>query len=406
MISDPAGLVPAEDAAPARPGTLPMRVLLVEDDEGDAFLVRELLLDAGSDIDLVRVNSLAEATGAIGADVDCVLLDLGLPDATGLDGLRSVLELSPNIAVLVLTGLADEHRGTEAVAVGAQDYLAKGSIDGQLLTRAIRYAVERKRADESVRRLYASEARAAENARLERGLLPQPLLRNDWFRVVPRYRPGRHQSVLGGDFYDVVECDDGAVFALIGDVAGHGPDEAALGVCLRIAWRTLVLSGADPDAIFRAMDAVLVSERSTDEVFATVAMVRLDRADRMLRMWRAGHPLPVFLEGKAVVPAPVGEPGVALGVLDGHTWTPVDRPVAMDTSLLLFTDGLIEGFDGHPGGRRLGELALYQMLAELLERGLDHDLLLDELLTEVRRRNGGELTDDVAAVLLTWADRE
>ena len=86
--------------------------------------------------------------------------------------------------MLVLTGLADEHRGTEAVAVGAQDYLVKGSIDGQLLTRAIRYAVERKRADESVRRLYASEARAAENARLERGLLPQPLVRNDWFRVV------------------------------------------------------------------------------------------------------------------------------------------------------------------------------------------------------------------------------
>jgi serine phosphatase RsbU (regulator of sigma subunit) len=231
-------------------------------------------------------------------------------------------------------------------------------------------------------------------------------VRNDWFRVVPRYRPGRHQSVLGGDFYDVVECDDGAVFALIGDVAGHGPDEAALGVCLRIAWRTLVLSGADPDAIFAAMDAVLVSERSTDEVFATVAMVRLDRAERMLRLWRAGHPLPVFLEGSTVVPAPVGEPGVALGVLEGHTWTPVDRPIAMDTSLLLFTDGLIEGFDGHPGGRRLGELALYEMLAELLERGLDHDLLLDELLTEVRRRNGGELTDDVAAVLLAWADRE
>ena len=88
----------------------------------------------------------------------------------------------------------------------------------------------------------------------------------------------------------------------------------------------------------------------------------------MLRLWRAGHPLPVFLEGTTVVPAPVGEPGVALGVLEGHTWTPVDRPVGMDTSLLLFTDGLIEGFDGHPGGRRLGELALYEMLAELLER--------------------------------------
>jgi serine phosphatase RsbU (regulator of sigma subunit) len=396
----------ADDMTTGRPSTVPMRVLLVEDDEGDAFLVRELLLDAGSDIDLLRARSLAEASGALDGDTDCVLLDLGLPDATGLDGLRHVLELAPNIAVLVLTGLADEHRGTEAVAVGAQDYLVKGSIDGQLLTRAIRYAVERKRADESVRRLYASEARAAENSRLERGLLPQPLLRNGWFRVVPRYRPGRHQSVLGGDFYDVIERDDGAVFALIGDVAGHGPDEAALGVALRIAWRTLVLSGADPDTIFGAMDAVLVSERSTDEVFATVAMVRLDRAKGTMRIWRAGHPLPVFLEGTTVAPAPAGEPGVALGVLDGHSWAAVDRAVGPDTSLLMFTDGLIEGFDGHPGGRRLGELPLYRLLGELLERGLDHDLLLDELLTEVRRRNGGELTDDVAAVLLSWAGQE
>ena len=167
-----------------------MRVLLVEDDEGDAFLVRELLLDAGSDIELRGSARLAEAAARLPGDFDCVLLDLGLPDAKGWTALRAVLELAPTIAVLVLTGLADEHRGTEAVAVGAQDYLVKGSIDGQLLTRAIRYAVERKRADESVRRLYASEARAAENARLERGLLPQPLVSDTGVQVVARYRPG------------------------------------------------------------------------------------------------------------------------------------------------------------------------------------------------------------------------
>jgi serine phosphatase RsbU (regulator of sigma subunit) len=385
---------------------LPVQVLLVEDDEGDAFLVRELLLEAESDVELVRARTLAEASLLLPGVIDCVLLDLGLPDAAGLDGLRRVLELSPNLAVLVLTGLADEHRGTEAVAVGAQDYLVKGSIDGQLLTRAIRYAVERKRADESVRRLYASEARAAENARLERGLLPQPLLRDGWVQVVPRYRPGRHQSVLGGDFYDVVECDDGALFALIGDVAGHGPDEAALGVCLRIAWRTLILHGADPDAILGAMDAVLVSERSTDEVFATVTMVRLTRADGQLRIWRAGHPLPVLLEDSRVVPVPAGEAGMALGVVEGGSWAPVDRIVARDTSLLLFTDGLIEGFDGKVAGRRLGENALYALLGELQAAGLGPERLVDELLSEVRERNGGELTDDVAVVLLSWAGLE
>jgi serine phosphatase RsbU (regulator of sigma subunit) len=380
-----------------------MHVLLVEDDEGDAFLVRELLLDAGSGVELRRARSLADATLSLPGDIDCVLLDLGLPDASGLDALRAVLDCSPNIAVLVLTGLADEHRGTEAVAAGAQDYLVKGSIDGQLLTRAIRYAVERKRADESVRRLYASEVRAAENARLERGLLPQPLVRSSWLQVVPRYRPGRHQSVLGGDFYDVVESDDGSVFALIGDVAGHGPDEAALGVCLRIAWRTLVLSGADPDTVLSAMDAVLVSERASDEVFATVLMVRLSRVDRVLRIWRAGHPLPVLVEDARVAPTPQGSIGVALGVVDGGTWHAVDRPVGRDTSLLMFTDGLIEGFDGTVDGRRLGEGALYLLLGELVDRGLASDQLLDALLAEVRRRNGGELTDDVAAVLLTWA---
>ena len=383
-----------------------VRVLLVEDDEGDAFLVRELLLDAGSPVDLVRARSLAEAELLLPGDVDCILLDLGLPDATGLDALSRVLGLAPSIAVIVLTGLDDEHRGTESVAAGAQDYLVKGTIDGQLLTRAIRYAVERKRADESVRRLYASEVRAAENARLERGLLPQPLVHNLGVDVHRLYRPGRHQSLLGGDFYDVVECRDGSVFALIGDVAGHGPDEAAIGVCLRIAWRTLVLSGADPDTIFSSMHDVLVSERESDEVFATVAMVRVYPGRGMARFWLAGHPVPLLLEGSRVVPGPEEATGVALGVLPGAAWSGIEVPVARHSRLVMFTDGLIEGFDGPDRGERLGDSGLHDLLGRLLEQGLSGGELADAVLEEVRERNGGELTDDVAVLLLSWADWE
>ena len=83
----------------------------------------------------------------------------------GTDGVTRLVTDAPDTAVVVLTGAASGRLGVSAVAAGAQDYLVKGAIDGQLLTRAIRYAVERKRADESVRRLYASEVRAAENAR-------------------------------------------------------------------------------------------------------------------------------------------------------------------------------------------------------------------------------------------------
>lgn len=385
-----------------RPAVLAMRVLLVEDDEGDAFRVRELMLDAHAEVELVRVRSLAEAEAARPGEFDCVLLDIDLPDANGLEALHAVLELAPGIAVLVLTGLADEHRATMAVAAGAQDYLVKGSLDGQLLNRAIRYAVERKRLDESVRRLYASEARAAENARLERGLLPQPLVGAPWLQVVPRYRPGRHQSLLGGDFYDVVERDD-SIFALVGDVAGHGPDEAALGVLLRVAWRTLVLSGADPDTILTTIDSVLVTERAGDEVFATVAMVRLSPAEGTLRIWRAGHPVPVIIEAGGVLPVAEGEPTLALGIVPGSTWPRADYQVGAEAAVLLFTDGLIEGFDGETDGQRLGEARLYRVIGDLLDKQLDPDELCDALLAEVRARNGGELTDDVAILMLAWS---
>jgi hypothetical protein len=135
----------------------------------------------------------------------------------------------PGIAVLVLTGLADEDRGSAAVGAGAQDYLVKGQVDGHLLTRAIRYAVERRRAEAELRRLYAAELQAAENARLERGLLPQPHVTDPRLAVLARYRPGG-DALLDGDFYDVVETADGTLHMLVGDVCGHGPDGERLGV--------------------------------------------------------------------------------------------------------------------------------------------------------------------------------
>ena len=92
------------------------------------------------------------------------------------DCLRTLLASDPLAAVCVLTGLDDEHLGTAAVAAGAQDYLVKGKVDGPLLVRAIRYAVERRRAETSMLRLREEQLVAAESARLERGLLPSPLL--------------------------------------------------------------------------------------------------------------------------------------------------------------------------------------------------------------------------------------
>src|SRR4051794_21616940 len=209
-----------EDVVPGRP----LRVLLIEDDEGDALIVEELLEESAAPVQLLHVRTLGEAIG-VAAGHDCALLYLNLPDATGIEALRGLRAAADDLAILVLTGLADERRGIEALAAGAQDYLIKGHVDGALLSRSIRYAVERRRAEDAHRQLSLARVQASENARLERGLLPTPLIGDAALEVVAHYRAGRRRALLGGDFYDVVQDRAGTVHAVIGDVCGHGPDE-------------------------------------------------------------------------------------------------------------------------------------------------------------------------------------
>jgi serine phosphatase RsbU (regulator of sigma subunit) len=375
--------------------TAPRRLLLVEDDEADAFLVRELLAEAGTPVEIEWVRSLAEARAEAPAGFECVLLDLGLPDASGFDALHAVLEAAPDSAVLVLTGLDDEQTGMEALASGAQDYLVKGQVDGSLLGRSIRYAQERKRSDVELRRLYRTELRAAENARLERGLLPSPAVTDPDLAIVTRYQPGR-DAVLGGDFFDAVEISDGSLFLLIGDVAGHGPDEAALGVCLRIAWRTLVLAEENADRLLPILQDVLVRERRSEEVFATLCMAVVSPDRRTLRLFLAGHPAPLLLaDGPEQIPDDLVGP--ALGVVPGVVWG--SRPVELpdDWRLLLFTDGLVEGYAGEGG--RLGVEGLMNLAREA-DAYDDSTALVAALFEGARRLNGGELTDDVAVLVV------
>ena len=198
-----------------------VQVLLVEDDDGDALLVEELLLEVGAAVTVHRARSLTQARALV-SDAACVLLDLGLPDSQGLNGLRQLLQLEPEAAVVVLTGDANEYLGQQAVRAGAQDYLVKGEVAGHVLNRVIRYAVERQRAEEAQRELQAAQIHAQENARLERGLLPSPLLTDSRLSVSARCLAGGGHMLLGGDFYDVVEAADGWVHTLIGDVCGRG----------------------------------------------------------------------------------------------------------------------------------------------------------------------------------------
>jgi serine phosphatase RsbU (regulator of sigma subunit) len=381
-----------------RDSTAATRVLLIEDDDGDAFLVEELLHEAGKTFNLRRVRTLAEAKAAV-QDAACVLLDLGLPDTYQLDGLRWLQDNVPSVAVVVLTGMADEYLGEEAVRLGAQDYLVKGQVDGPLLDRVIRYAVERERSDELQRQLRDAQIYAEENRRLERGLLPTPIVSDPGLRVTTRYSPGGQRLLLGGDFFDVVQTSDGTVHVVVGDVCGHGPDEAALGVTMRVAWRTMVLAARPSTEVLTVVDQVFTHERYQSNLFTTLCMLSVDPSRTAGTLHLAGHPPPLLITDTGVreLKAPVRTP---VGVGEGRPWPSSEVELGERWTVLLYTDGLIEGRVG-TRRRRLDVDGLIELVEAALGQGLREERLLDHVISTVQELNGGALDDDMAVVTLS-----
>ncbi|MGV9745109.1 PP2C family protein-serine/threonine phosphatase [Rhodococcus zopfii] len=379
-------------------------LLLIEDDPGDALLVEEMASDAVIDFGIVWARSLDEARTRLGTTLpDCIVLDLNLPDAHGLDALEAVQRYASGVPVIVMTGLAEEQAGLTAVAEGAQDYLVKGVVDAELLTRSVRYAIERKRAEHAAAALQASEQRSRENARLERGLLPVPLLRSDSIDVVTRYRTGRAGGLLGGDFYDVVETGDGAVHVLIGDVCGHGADEAALGVGLRMGWRTMVLGGVDAETKMNTLEQLLVAERPRSHIFATATSVVLSADHRSIEVVRAGHP-GILLRTPGDIQWLEVPGGPALGLRkQSGTWQKTTLAIEERTALVLFTDGLFEARVDELD--RLGEDGLLAY-ARSLGSACSGEKFVDSLITHVESLAAphGGLSDDVAVLHVQWAD--
>src|SRR6266508_3131379 len=160
-------------------------------------------------------------------------------------------------------------------------------------------------------------------------------------------------ALLGADFFDALELPDATVATLLGDVAGHGPAEAAVGVALRAAWRALILAGHGVVDVLDVLNTVLTSNRPSEEMFATVC---------------------------------------CLWVGDG--WT-----------LLCYTDGLIEGLRAPDSVERFGIEALSEAAARLLDGQASADALLDGLLGVVREANGQDLSDDVAMLCLTTSQQ-
>jgi serine phosphatase RsbU (regulator of sigma subunit) len=238
------------------------------------------------------------------------------------------------------------------------------------------------------------------NACLERGLLPTPALRGDDFLAAVRYEPGRSHAILSGDFYDVVQTEDSTVHVIMGDVSGHGAAEAALAVCLRVAWRTAVLCGMTSFEQLRLLERILVDERPDDDTYATVVSLVFPPGGLYVRAVNAGHPGFLLRRSRGIrrIEPPTG---IALGLFPGYEdWVETDMQLWPHDGLVLFTDGLFEGRTD--SSTRLGEEGLLRLAAQYAH--LPAQEFIDALVEGAASKAApfGGLADDVTVLHLGW----
>jgi len=400
----------------------PVKILLIEDNPDDARLMELMLRDAkASSFELERVDRLSKGLERIEqGGIAAVLLDLSLPDSRGWETFSKVHTRAPQVPIIVLSGLDDEDLALKTVQEGAQDYLIKGQVDGRLLVRAMRYAIERKRVEEALR---ASEQQIKRYAvalreRNEQMQADLQLARDLQLAFLPQQYPTfpsnatPNQSALrfhhrylptgevGGDFFNVLALSETEVGVFVCDVMGHGVRSALVTAILRGLVEELTNALDEPGRflteINRSMMAIL--KRTSSPMFASAFYMVADVTTGKMRYAIAGHPSPMLLRRGAekvelICSLDCAEP--ALGLFEENVYITRHHALEENDSVMLFTDGLFEVEGGN------GDFFGQERLLAFVQRnvGLPTRQLFEEVLSEIRNFSGNNpFADDVCLV--------
>jgi serine phosphatase RsbU (regulator of sigma subunit) len=263
---------------------------------------------------------------------------------------------------------------------------------GERLARRAGTAVERAR-------LYTERSRIAHI--LERSLLPESLPNIPGAEIQARYSPAGEVNEVGGDFYDLFECQTGRWMLAIGDVCGKGPNAAGVTALARHTLRAAALSDQSPTEMLHTLHRALRLQPAGADLCTVCLVLMTPEPDRThLTVALAGHQPPLLIDRDGEV-TPLGEPGTLLGVVDPIDLVESEAELCPGQTLLLYTDGVTDA--GRAGGQ-LGEQGLRELCAQMAHLALDG--LLERIEHAALERAGGRLRDDVAllAVRLGHSD--
>jgi CheY-like chemotaxis protein len=368
----------------------PIRILLVEDNPGDVMLLEHNLWQVHElKFKLTHVAQMGGLGKALEADsFDILMLDLNLPDSRGLDTVSRAMKQAPWMPIVVLTSVDNEGAGMDAVRLGAQDYLVKGEVDGWLLARTIRYAIERKRAQ---RDLECSITLAGE---AQRALLPLKCPPG-WGQFAATAR-NRMCGSVGGDFYDFTRINAEQVSVCIGDVMGHDVRAALLMAqilgFLRFEQRNRTIQ------IVSDLNRTLLAlgDKVGTALTCSLFYMILDAPSGGAFFVSAGHPPAYLYDPQTGKTDRLASGEILLGI-ERFQAVEMCHTMGPGSRMVLYTDGILEASSaaGEPFGSQRLEEAIRRHAAD------GQDACADGIMAEVSEfRQGAAQVDDESVVIV------
>lgn len=405
------GWLEAPEASPElatspRPEPTSFAVLLVEDEPGDARLVELALMGFRHPAFAVHhVQTLRAAVQylAEGAPVDVVLLDLSLPDSSGLATVSRIRGCAPRLPIVIMTGTDDPRLAESALEAGAQDYLVKSDDPERTVARAIRYAVTRMSSQ------IEREALLGRIAQQQRTLMDEiSAARAMQFDLLPR--PARIDARLaalgievesffepslgiGGDLWGCLDPGGDRISFYSFDFTGHG-----IGAALNVFRLHALISDRwsptqSPAQTLRLLGVALRGLLGRGH-FATMALCTVDLGRDEIEWASAGAPAPLLIRDGEV--RFLDAKGVPLGLSPDPHYRDRREPFPPDATLLLYSDAITDA--PLTGGGMFGEVGLERLARDLVARHGHAEIA--RLIEEFERQVRLPLEDDLTALAI------
>lgn len=373
-------------------------VLLIEDSRTDAMLIKSCLKLSQMACSFVIVERLVDAEVELKHPFDVAIVDLNLPDSCGMDTVRRVRELRPDLPIVVFSGDADDEKGVQAMREGAQDFILKQDFNRSTLERSVRFAIERHQRQVLSQRLRERDTEYNTARSVQQRLMPNE------FPSVPGYElAGRCRSAeaVGGDFFDFVPWPDGRLGVVIGDVSGHGFPAALLMASTRRVVRALKDFVPEPRELI-ALANRHICDDTRYEQFVEVFLAVVDLESRQVGYVGAGHGAVLIRNsGEAIELGGTGLPaGMTKDLMMDETGSFQMEPGDL---LAIYTDGLYEC--RNPDNEMLGQDTVISLLKNNRTAALDE--LINSLI-EVSCNFCEPATprDDITIALVRCVDQD